>query len=52
MLVKSLLIWGSIIPLAILNGLLREKVIIPFISAEYGLLISAILLSMLGRKKK
>jgi hypothetical protein len=47
MIAKSLLIWVSIIPLTILNGLLREKVIIPLISMEYGLLISAVLLCLL-----
>ncbi len=47
MLIKSLLIWLSIIPLAILNGLLREKVIIPLVGVEDGLPISAILLCLL-----
>ena len=36
MIKKSLLIWLAIIPLAILNGGLRDVVINPLIGAEYG----------------
>ncbi len=44
---KSLLIWVAIIPLAILNGGLREKVIIPLLGEKYGLPLSGILLCLL-----
>jgi len=36
MIIKSFLIWLAIIPLAFLNGVLREMVINPIIGAEYG----------------
>ena len=39
---KSLFIWLAIIPLAILNGALREKVINPLIGEKYGLPLSSI----------
>ncbi len=42
---KSLLIWLALIPLAFLNGALREGVINPLIGAKYGLPLSGILLS-------
>ncbi len=44
---KSLLIWIAIIPLAILNGGLREKIIIPLIGEKFGLPLSGILLCLL-----
>ncbi len=47
MIKKSLLIWLAIIPLAILNGGLRDKVINPLIGAKYGLPLSGILLCIL-----
>lgn len=47
MIKKSILIWIAVIPLAILNGGLREKVIAPMIGEKYGLLLSGILLSLL-----
>lgn len=47
MIKKSLLIWFAIIPLAILNGGLRDKVIIPLMDAKYGLPLSGILLCLL-----
>ncbi|MDR2915128.1 MAG: hypothetical protein LBV74_09900 [Tannerella sp.] len=47
MIKKSLLVWLLIIPLAILNGGLREKVIIPLIGTGYGYPISGILLCLL-----
>ncbi len=47
MIKKSFLIWLAIIPLAILNGGLREKVIVPLIGEKYGLPLSGILLCLL-----
>ena len=44
MIKKSILIWLLIIPLAILNGILRESVLIPFIGIKYALPISGIIL--------
>lgn len=44
MIKKSIFIWLSIIPLAILNAGLREKVLTPLIGAEYSLPISGITL--------
>lgn len=44
---KSLLIWIAIIPLAILNGGLREMVIVPLTGAKYALPLSGILLCLL-----
>lgn len=46
MIKKSLLIWLAIIPLAILNGGLRERVIAPLIGAKYALPLSGILLCL------
>jgi hypothetical protein len=47
MIKKSLLIWLAIIPLAILNGGLRDKIINPLIGEKYGLPLSAISLCLL-----
>jgi hypothetical protein len=47
MIKKSLLIWLAIIPLAILNGALREGIINPLIGVEYGLPLSGILLCLI-----
>ncbi len=47
MIKKSLLIWLAIIPFAILNGGLREKVLIPLIGAEYAFPISGLILCLL-----
>ena len=47
MIKKSLLIWLAVIPLAILNGGLREKVIIPLIGAKYALPLSGVLLCLM-----
>lgn len=47
MIKKSLLIWLSIIPLAILNAGLREKVLTPLVGAGYSLPISGISLCVL-----
>ena len=44
MIKKSLLIWLAIIPLAILNGGLREMVINPLIGERYGQPLSCVLL--------
>jgi hypothetical protein len=47
MIKKSLLIWLAIIPLAILNGGLREMVLNPLMGEKYGLPISAISLCLI-----
>jgi hypothetical protein len=47
MLIKSILIWLSIVPLAILNGELRERVIGPIIGEKYANPISGIILCIL-----
>jgi len=47
MLVKSILIWLSILPLAILNGGLRDKIIAPLIGMEYARPISGLILCLL-----
>lgn len=44
MIKKTIFIWLSIIPLAILNAGLREKVLTPLIGTEYSLAISGITL--------
>lgn len=44
---KSLLIWLAIIPLAILNGGLREMVIVRLIDAKYALPLSGVLLCLM-----
>lgn len=44
MIKKSILIWLSIIPLAFLNGALREMVIAPLIGMKYARPLSGILL--------
>ena len=47
MIKKSLLIWLALIPLAILNGGLREMVINPLIGEKYGQPVSGISLCLL-----
>lgn len=47
MIKKSLLIWLGIIPLAVLNGILREKVLSPAIGENISLTISGITLCCL-----
>jgi len=47
MIKKSLLIWLAIIPLAILNGGMREMVINPLIGERVGLPLSGVLLCIL-----
>ncbi len=42
---KSLLIWAAIIPLAILNGIVREAFLRPWLGPSPALLTSGILLS-------
>jgi hypothetical protein len=44
---KSLLIWLAIIPCAILNGGLREKVLVPLMGMKRALPLSGILLCVL-----
>jgi len=47
LIVKSLAIWFAMIPLAILNGLLREKLLTPLMSAELAIPMSGLTLSLL-----
>ncbi|MBK5722864.1 hypothetical protein JGH11_18495 [Dysgonomonas sp. Marseille-P4677] len=47
MIKKSLLIWLAIIPLSILNGALREMVLVPLLGINYALPLSGILLCLL-----
>ncbi|MCL2290761.1 MAG: hypothetical protein FWC34_08695 [Bacteroidetes bacterium] len=47
MIKKSILIWLSIIPLAILNGAFREKFLIPWVGETYAKPISGIILCLL-----
>jgi hypothetical protein len=47
MIKKSLLIWLAMIPLAILNGGLREMLINPLIGEKYGQLLSGVLLCLI-----
>lgn len=47
MIKKSILIWLSIIPLAILNGGFRGKVLIPWIGKSYAEPVSGIILCLL-----
>ena len=47
MIKKSILIWLSMIPLAILNGILRDIVIAPLIGMEFALPASGITLCLL-----
>ena len=47
MIKKSLLIWSLIIPLAILNGIIREKVLVPLLGANNALPISGVSLCLL-----
>lgn len=44
---KSLLVWVLIIPLAILNGGFREKILMPWLGEQAALPISGILLCIL-----
>lgn len=44
---KSILIWLLIIPLAILNGALRDRVVAPLVGIKYALPISGITLCLL-----
>ena len=45
--IKSLVAWLIILGLAVLNGALRETVLIPFLGKTSGLALSGILLSLL-----
>ncbi|GAB1382285.1 hypothetical protein MASR1M50_06040 [Burkholderiales bacterium] len=45
MLVRALAVWGLILLCAIANGVLREALLIPRLSARPGLLLSGLLLS-------
>lgn len=47
MIKKSILIWLLIIPLAMLNGLLRDEVITPIIGEKYALPLSGVILCVL-----
>ena len=47
MIKKSLLIWLAIIPLAILNGTLREIVLNPLMGEKYGQSLSAVTLCLI-----
>jgi len=47
MIKKSILIWLSIIPLAILNGALREAFLIPLLGENFAQPISGIILCLL-----
>lgn len=42
---KSLLVWVSILVLAILNGMFRAAVLLPWLGAPWGMLLSGALLS-------
>lgn len=44
---KALMVWAVILVLAILNGLLREAVLVPWLGATTGLVLSGLLLSSL-----
>lgn len=44
---KSLVVWAAILVLAILNGALREAVLIPSLGTATGLVLSGLLLSAL-----
>ena len=45
--IKALVIWFAILVLAVVNGLLREKVLIPSLGAVPSMILSGILLSCL-----
>lgn len=45
--VKALCVWAAIIPLAILNGLVRQEVLVPAWGPVAGLAASGVLLSIL-----
>lgn len=47
MICKTILIWLLIIPLAILNGIVRESLLIPFLGETYALILSGVLLSIM-----
>ena len=42
---KSLSIWGAILVLAILNGILREKILLPALGSGRGLFLSGVSLA-------
>ena len=44
---KALVIWASILALAVANGLLREAVLVPWLGTPAGLVLSGLLLSTL-----
>jgi len=44
---KTLTVWLIILSLAVLNGLLREAVLIPMVGPVAGMVVSGVLLSML-----
>lgn len=44
---KVLVTWLAILALAVANGVLRERVLVPFLGAVTGLILSGILLSAL-----
>lgn len=46
-LLKSLLVWLAILMLAIINGVLREIVLVPWLGSAAGLALSGVLLSVL-----
>ena len=48
MILKSILIWALIIPLAILNGGLRDELIAPLIGIEYARPLSGLTLCLLA----
>lgn len=47
MILKSLLIWALIIPLAIMNGIMRDSLVSPLIGSKYALALSGIILCVL-----
>lgn len=42
---RSLLVWVLILGLAILNGMFRAAVLLPWLGAPWGMLLSGVLLS-------
>lgn len=46
MIKRSVIIWLSIIPLAVLNGFIRESLLVSFISSRAALPLSALTLSL------
>lgn len=45
--IKALAIWAGILVLAVLNGMLREAILIPKLGTSVGLVLSGLLLSTL-----